>query len=519
MLSPRGAFVAISGVFLLSFGLTCMGIRALADLIALIFMSYGGMIFKYDNGDPLESEDLNDPLELFRDPQQTLPSGGTLHPDTQQLLNDLSWISLFDINITLVNYVMLLGTIMLLAAIIGLPIFRISSNATMIRITRHLDREKAFSGEFVHVTVKVTNASRRRFDFVEIFDGIPETMELTLGENFIVTQLGRNETKEFSYILRCTTRGVFRIGPTKVIIHDRLGFYFEEDTREVFTEVLTYPSYEDIRRMDALAKKRQIGRAFGTHKTKIKGMGDDFHSLRKYFPGDEVRKVDWKAFGRRGELMVRVYEAEQNIRTVVFLDHSGSMGGGIPNNTKLDFGIRSAMLLSHMCSERRDLFGLCTYADRPTSWMEPSAKPGTFFELLETLALVEPIGRANPEAAVRYVIQRMPRPSFFIFITDLEATHPEIFLEAVKAARAAKNDLVVLAPFGPLFEAKIGDLSPTERALAEAISEEYMGFRKVVEDGLKGFQVDVVNVGPGDMLPQVIKQYMEAKQAGRGVVA
>ncbi len=482
-------------------------------------MSFGGMILKDSSGDNLGGEDISDPLSLIRDPEQRLPSGKTLNEESIQLLKDLSWIKVFDINITLVNYVMLLGIIMLLAAMIGLPIFRASSNASLIRITRNLDREKAFSGEFVHVTVKVTNTSRRRFDFVEIFDGIPETMELALGENFIVTQLGRHETKEFSYILRCTTRGVFRIGPTKVIIHDRLGFYFEEDTRESFTEVLTYPSYEDIRRMDALAKKRQIGRAFGSHKTKRKGMGDDFHSLRTYFPGDEVRRVDWKAFARRGELMVREYEAEQNIRCIIFLDHSGSMGGGIPNNTKLDFGIRACMLLSHMCKERRDLFGMCTYADRPTSWMEPSGHPNTFFQLLETLALVEPVGRANPEAAVKYVTERMPRPSFFIFVTDLEATHPEIFIEAVKAARAAKNRLVVLAPFGPFFEAKVGDLSPTERALAEAISEEYMGFRKVVEDGLKGFMVDVINVGPDDMLPQVIKQYMQAKQAGIGVVA
>ena len=56
----------------------------------------------------------------------------------------------------------------------------------------------------------------------------------------------------------------------------------------------------------------------------------------------------------------------------------------------------------------------------------------------------------------------------------------------------------------------------TERALAEAIAEEYMGYRKRVEDGLKSLDVEIINVGPDDMLPTVIRQYLKAKAAGKG---
>ena len=140
---------------------------------------------------------------------------------------------------------------------------------------------------------------------MEIYDAIPETFDLSMGENFIITSLAKNESKLFSYIVRVSKRGVFRLGPSKVIIHARTGFYFEEDVREFYTEILVYPEYSDIRRMDALSKKRQIGKMFGHHKTREKGTGDDFHSLRKYVPGDEFKKLDWKAFSKTGELMVR----------------------------------------------------------------------------------------------------------------------------------------------------------------------------------------------------------------------
>ncbi|MFW9856487.1 MAG: DUF58 domain-containing protein [Candidatus Thorarchaeota archaeon] len=492
MLSSRGAFIAIGGILLLSVGLSAKGVGTLTTMVPIVF---GGQGLVQGGGQPTGN-------------------GTSSYPP------GLEFLEVFDIlnSSPIVDYGMFLGTLLILASIIGLPFFRASANASLIRVTRSIDREKAFAGEYVHVTVKVENTGRRRMDFLEIYDAIPDMFEIVVGENFIITQLSGHETKEFSYIVKVSTRGVYRIGPTKVIIHDRLGFYFEEDVRHFYTEVLCYPSYEDIRRMDALSKRRQQGKLFGAHKTKQKGMGDDFHALARYYPGAPFKSLDWKAFSRTGELMVREFEAEKNIRIVVFLDHSGSMGAGIPFNTKLDFAIRATMLVMKMAEERQDLFGMITYADRPTSYLPPKGGKAMFFQLLEILALVEPQGRSDPLAAVDFVMQRLPRASFYVFLTDLESSDSEIFTEAAKRARAAKNRITVISPFGPLFETKLTDLTPTERAMAEAIFEEYLGYRKQVEDGLRNLGVEIINVGPDDMLPNVIKTYMKAKQQQIGSV-
>jgi len=489
MLSSRGAFIAIGGILLLSVGLSAKGIGTVTTMVPILF---GGEGLVQQSGNQTESG---------------FPEG-------------MEFLEAFEIlnNSPIVDYSMFLGTLLILASIIGLPFFRASANTSLIRVTRSVDREKAFAGEYIHVSVKIENAGSRRIDFLEIYDAIPDMFEIVLGENFIITQLAGKEVKEFSYIIQVSTRGVYRIGPVKVIIHDRLGFYFEEDTRHFYTEVLCYPSYEDIRRMEALSKRRQQGKMFGSHKTRQKGMGDDFHALARYYPGAPFKSLDWKAFSRTGELMVREFEAEKNIRLVLFLDHSGSMGAGIPYNTKLDFAIRATMLVMKMAEERQDLFGLITYADRPTSYLPPGGKKGMFFQLLEILALVEPEGRSDPLAAVDYVMQRLPRASFYVFLTDLESSDSEIFTEAAKRARSTKNNITVISPFGPLFETKLTDLTMTERAIAEAIFEEYLGYRKQVEDSLRGLGVEIINVGPDDILPSVIKTYMQGKQAGKGSV-
>ena len=494
MFTPRGRGLIVGGILLISCGLAFAGIGTLPTMVPFLFGQTNGSL-----------------LSTIGQATNTTQSGTTNTSDPLSLI-----LSFFNLPYSTVEYSIFLGTIMLLASIIGLPMFRIKSNTTAVRITRKLDREKAFAGEFIYVTIKVTNEGKA-IDFVEIYDAIHETFELSMGENFIITSLGAGASKVFSYLIRVTKRGVYRIGPTKVIIHSRTGFFFEEDVREFYTEVLIYPSYQDIRRLEALSKKRQLGKMFGSHKTKEKGSGDDFHALRKYVPGDEFKKLDWKAFSKTGELMVREFESEKNIRIIVFLDHSESMAGGVPDNTKLDFGIRSVMMLMHLAEESRDICGLVTYRDVPTSYLAPTAKKGNFFQMLETLALVQPIGASNPLAAVDFLLARLPRASFFVFITDLESANVEDFVEATKRAISAKNRITIISPLGPLFES-IMDLSPIEKAMAEAIMEEFIQHRRQVEEALRGMDIEIINVGPDDMLAEVIAAYHKGKAQGKGVI-
>ena len=83
-------------------------------------------------------------------------------------------LQFFDVPLAIVDYSIFLGTIMLLAVIIGLPTYRLKSNTTVLNISRKTDREKAFAGEFIHVSVTLTNTSKTRFDFVEVYDATVE---------------------------------------------------------------------------------------------------------------------------------------------------------------------------------------------------------------------------------------------------------------------------------------------------------------------------------------------------------
>ncbi len=410
-------------------------------------------------------------------------------------------------------YLVLVGILLILGSVISMPYFELAVDLDNIEITRTIDKEKVFAEDFVFVTVTVENKGKSRIDYLEVFDTYPELFTLVLGKSIMTTRLDPGEKKVFSYVLQCRRRGVHKIGPIKLVVHDRLGLHFEQKKFEIYTELLIYPSYQDVRKMEAMGGQRTLGRIFGMHKTKQKGMGTDFFGLRNYFPMDEFRRIDWKATARTGDLMMREFEIEKNIKILILLDTSASMGGGLPDNTKLDYSIRAAVVLAKLALERRDEVGVVAFSNKIHSYVKPRLGKEYFYQILEALSLVEPQGGTRMMPVMEWVLKRTPKRSFFILFTDLEEISREL-IDACKLARAHKNSLLVISPFGPWFEAYPGELTPVQRALTEAISEELLEERKKIIDELVRMDIGVIDVSPDDFLPAVVSQYLKAKKKG-----
>ncbi len=410
-------------------------------------------------------------------------------------------------------YLVVMGVYLIVGLVATLPLFALTANMAGIEVNRQVDKVKVFSGDFLRVRVTIKNASRRHFDFIECWDQYPETWVLAIGENYMATRLEPGRSMTFSYILQARMRGHYELGPTEVIMRDRLGLHYYKRTLKAPTEILVYPTWKDVRRLQALSKQRQLGHMFGAHRTKVIGMGTDFAGFREYVSGDSFRLIDWKSSARRGDMVVRQYEMEKNVQIVCMVDASGSMGNGYPENTKLEYAIRAAVLLTHMGLERKDLVGTCVFSDKVHAYVPPSTRPNHMYNILEALAIAEPKGWSNFEAAIEYVTSRTRKRTFFIWLADLEES-PAPLLNAMKTLIANGHKATVVSPFGPWFEAPVGQFGPVEKVLAEAVSEELWERRRKISRALARFGIGVVNVGPSDFLPKIMQQYYQAKQKG-----
>jgi uncharacterized protein (DUF58 family) len=295
-------------------------------------------------------------------------------------------------------------------------------------------------------------------------------------------------------------------------MHDRQGFFSDEAILAELTDVLVYPSYEDIKKLQMLGSKRQLGKLFGSHKTKIKGMGTDFFGIREYQPGDPLKFVHWASVAKSGgaKLLVREFESEQNIRVLLLVDASSSMGAGIPRNTKIEYAIRGAVMMAHLAMENKDTVGLAVMNEEVTSYIEPTGSNTFLYRFLEELANIQADHEARWQNAASYLIPRMGKASYVIILSDLEGD-PDDFLEAMKMFRAHKHRLFIISPFGPWFETKSYDLTSTDRIIGDAIVEDLVLKRKELFKKLQNYEAPAISVGPDDMLANIMTEFQKLK--------
>lgn len=417
-----------------------------------------------------------------------------------------------------VNYFLIFFAILLLfSTIISLPVFYYQMNVEELRVHRELEKEKIFKDDFVHIKVIVENLGNNSFDFIEIRDYFnPELFRLILGENFISTRIGRESTIKFSYVLEPKVRGEYPIGPLSVTVKDRLGFNsLERIVPDSVTDVLIYPPYEDIKRIEILGSKRSLQLNYGAQRSKQKGLGSEFYGMRKYVFGDQFRLIDWKASVRSQKLIVKEFETERDITCMILVDSSNSMAGGAIDNTKFEYGIRACMLLTKVALTRRDQVGVYTFSDKKNlNFSKPKGGDDHFYEILDSIAKVKPEGKCKFREAMDYFTKRHQKRSLIFIISDLEPNVKEI-VEGIRKLVPFDHTIIIINPFSPWFEIHEADLSSTDKALAEAISEEMMEHVLAIKQEVRNLGVNLIHVGPDDMMQNTLTKYLEAKKKGR----
>jgi len=390
-------------------------------------------------------------------------------------------------------------------------------NVEELRVHRELEKEKVFKDDFVHVKVVIENIGRSSFDYLEIRDNFnPQLFRLILGENFISTRIGPKATVRFSYVLEPKVRGEYALGPLSIIVKDRLGFNsLERIVPNSVTDILVYPPYEDIKRIEILGSKRSLQLNYGLQRSKQKGLGSEFYGMRKYVFGDQFRLIDWKASARTQTLIVKEFESERDITVMILVDSSSSMAGGAIENTKFEFAIRACMLLTKVALTRRDSVGVFTFSDKKNlKFLKPGSSEDHFYQVLDFVARVKPEGKCRIVESIGYFTRRFQKRSLIFIISDLEADDKEV-TQAIKKLIPFNHTVIIINPFSPWFEIHEIDLSSTDKALAEAISEEMMEHILKIKQELRNLGVNIITVAPDNMMGEVLNNYMEAKKKGR----
>jgi uncharacterized protein (DUF58 family) len=147
----------------------------------------------------------------------------------------------------------------------------------------------------------------------------------------------------------------------------------------------------------------------------------EFAEHKEYAPGDDVRRIDWKAYGKFDKYYVKQFEQETNLRCHLVVDSSGSMGWkGAPGRlTKLEYAAALAASLAWLLVRQADAAGLLLCAGQVVKAIPPQASAGHLQPIVEALSAAVPGGPTRLDAAVDWVVEHAPRRSAVVVLSDL----------------------------------------------------------------------------------------------------
>ena len=180
----------------------------------------------------------------------------------------------------------------------------------------------------------------------------------------------------------------------------------------------------------------------GVHRSRAKGFSVEFEEHREYSPGDEIRRIDWKALGKFDRYFIKEYEDETNLRAYLLLDTSGSMDYASNGVTKFDYGCTLAASLAYLILKQQDAAGLVTFSNRIESFIPPKAKRDYLTQILHALENRGPGGETNVSRILEEIASQIKRRGLVILVSDL-LDDPEPILKGLRLFRFKGNDVIV----------------------------------------------------------------------------
>src|SRR5215217_3301386 len=147
----------------------------------------------------------------------------------------------------------------------------------------------------------------------------------------------------------------------------------------------------------------------GLHKSPHQGQSVEFAEHKEYAPGDELRHMDWKAYGKFDKYYVKRFEHETNLRCLLVVDASASMGYRSGELSKLDVATTLAGALSYLLVRQQDAAGLAMMTGGRIQDVPPRASAGHLNVLLESLERLEPRGTTDLFGAADHLAEVLPR--------------------------------------------------------------------------------------------------------------
>jgi uncharacterized protein (DUF58 family) len=308
-------------------------------------------------------------------------------------------------------------------------------------------------------------------------------------------------------------RGRFALGAIHVRLAGTLGLVHRQHSFPGGAEVRVFPNLAGVSQYRLLALRGRLREA-GLRHLRQRGAGTSFESLRDHLPGEDHRRVDWKATARRGRLIARRYEVERSQSLVLMVDAgrlmTAEVAGGFP---RLEYALNAALVLAHVAVSRDDRVGAMVFADRVQGFVPATRGHGALQRVTGILAAAEGrLAEPDVEGAFRHLAARGRKRSLLVVFTEVvdPETSGALLAHVARAAGRHLPLVVTLRDRDLEREAALPVTGPDE-AYRRAAAEELLHAREQAIALLRRRGVSVLDADPSGMTAAVIDRYLDLK--------
>ena len=279
--------------------------------------------------------------------------------------------------------------------------------------------------------------------------------------------------------------------------------------------------------LDSISMKAKMvveGYIIGQHRSPYHGFSVEFAEHRSYEPGDEIRHIDWKLYGKTNRLYVKRYEEETNLRAHLILDTSKSMAYTSGGVSKLEYGSYLLAALSYLMIRQQDAAGVVLFDEDIKTFIPPKSIPSHLNTLLNTLDIKAPGEDTKIEPVLHEMAERIKKRGLVIIISDL-FDDPENIMNGLKHFRHGKQEVILFhildrneLEFDFNTRTKFVDMESGEEITTDPwhVKNEYKNLIKGLQDYYRSEcrlnLIDYVPLFTDDSLDKGLSEYFNKRQ-------
>lgn len=288
-----------------------------------------------------------------------------------------------------------------------------------------------------------------------------------------------------------------------------------------------------IARLEYVARGVVEGFVAGRHRSPYKGFSVEFAEHRQYTPGDDIRDLDWRVYGKSDRYYIKQYIEETNLRSTILVDASGSMSYTGKQAAELDgrrmskfeYARHLAACLAYLLVHQQDAVGLVTFDTAIRRYIPARSRVSHLTAILNELVDTDAGDETSLAPIFHDIAERVHRRGLIIVISDL-FDDPDPLLQALHHFRHRKHEVMLLHvmaeeeltfPFTntSMFE----DLEKTDNRLQldpRAIRAEYLdrvrAHLDALEQGCGQMAIDYVPMSTATGFDEALANYLAARR-------